>query len=407
MDNLDRTQLRIKLFEGIDKTALDNFMTNWFTNINVSSESFDGERLKKEISWAEIIWIRSRTKLAAKDILENADKLLAIGCFCIWTNQVDVDEAKKMWIPVFNSPFSNTRSVAELVIWEVIMLMRGIFKKSLDAHDWIWAKTAKNSFEIKWKTIWIVWYWHIWTQVSILAEAFWMSVVFYDVANKLPLWSAKKMNSLQELLNISDIVTLHVPSLPTTANLIWKKEFDAMKNWTYLLNLSRWNVVDINELKANLDSGKVLGAAIDVFPTEPKSNNDKFESVLQGDYNVILTPHVGWSTQEAQRNIWSEVSDYLLRYILNWDTVWSVNFPQIAIQEKNENSFKIQHIHKNIPWVLAEINKIFANDDINILFEYLKTEDELGYLIFDIDKLWEETLAKLRNVKWTIKTRAI
>lgn len=398
--------IKVKLLEWISQTALTNFKDNWFTDTEIINKTFWALELKNELKWVNIVWIRSRTKLSEEILKDNTD-LLAIWCFCIGTNQVDLLTAKKRWIPVFNSPFSNTRSVAELIIADIVMLMRWVFYRSVNAHNWVWLKNAKNSFEIKWKTLWIVWYGHIWTQVSILAEAMWMKVVYFDVINRLPIWNACKVNTLNELLSMSDVVTLHVPWLKSTVNLIWEKEFDAMKNGSYLINLSRWNVVDIKALKKNLDSGKILWAAIDVFPEEPKTNDDMFVSELQWNYNVILTPHVGWSTQEAQNNIWIEVSENLIKYIKCWDTIWSVNFPQMSVSEKDENSVRIQHIHENIPWILAQINKIFGDDNINILSESLKTDETIGYCIFDVEKISKDTLVKLKNIKWTIKTRII
>lgn len=406
MIKIDNENVEIKLFEAISQTALNNFKVNWFSNTEILSQWFENEELKNELKWVNVVWIRSRTKLT-DDVLKDNNDLLAIWCFCIWTNQVDLLSSKKRGIPVFNSPFSNTRSVAELIIADIIMLMRGIFYKSANAHNWVWLKTAQNSFEVKWKTIWIVWYGHIWTQVSILAEAFWMNVIYFDVVNRLPIWNAKKVNSLNELLALSDVITLHVPWLKSTVNLIWEKEFELMKNWSYIINLSRWNVIDINALKKNLDSGKILWAALDVFPEEPKTNKDKFTSILQWDYNVIMTPHIGWSTQEAQNNIWIEVSENLIKYINNWDTMWSVNFPQMCVSEKKENTIRIQHIHENIPWILAQISKIFADDNINIIYECLKTDETIWYWIFDVEKISKDTLDKLKNIKWTIRARVI
>lgn len=404
MIRIDRNNVKIKLLESISQTALEWFNDNSFPNTEIVNKSFWKDELVEQLDWVNIVWIRSRTKMIS-EVIKNAKDLLAIWCFCIGTNQVDLKEAKKNWIPVFNSPFSNTRSVAELIIADIVMLMRGVFMRSTAAHKWDWMKNANNSFEVKWKTLWIVWYGHIWTQVSILAEAMWMKVVYFDVVNRLPIWNATKIDTLDQLLSISDVTTLHVPWLDSTVNLIWEKELGMMKQWSYLINLSRWNVVDIPALKRNLDSGKILWAAIDVFPEEPKTNNDKFVSELQWDYNVILTPHVGWSTQEAQNKIWFEVSDSLSKYLKNWDTVWSVNFPQMSVPEKKEWTIRIQHIHKNVPWVLAQINAVFAADDINIVFENLITDETIGYCIFDVETISDDTLEKLENIEWTIKAR--
>jgi len=406
MNKINPDNLKIKLLEWISQSALNNFTDNWFNNTEIVNQTYWKDELIWQLKWVNVVWIRSRTKLTEDVLIDNSD-LFAIGCFCIGTNQVDLLAAKKRWIPVFNSPFSNTRSVAELIIADIVMLMRWVFNKSVNAHNWVWMKSANNSYEVKWKTLWIIWYGHIWMQVSVLAEAMWMKVVYFDVINKLPIWNAQKINSLHELLSISDVVTLHVPWLKSTANLISEKEFDSMKNGSYIINLSRWDVIDINALKKNLDSGKILWAAIDVFPEEPKTNKDRFTSVLQWNYNVIMTPHVGWSTIEAQTNIWLEVSLNLMKYINNWDTIWSVNFPQISVSEKCEDCVRIQHIHLNTPWILAQMNKIFADDNINILFEYLKTDETIGYCIFDVEKITKDTLDKLKNIKWTLKARVI
>lgn len=406
MIRIETNNIKTKLFESISQTALDGFINNFFPNTEILNKSFWEEELIEELKWLNVIWIRSRTKLTS-DIIKEAKDLLAIWCFCIWTNQVDLVEAKEHWIPVFNSPFSNTRSVAELIIADIIMLMRGVFMRSVSAHNWGWLKNANNSYEVKWKTLWIVWYGHIWIQVSILAEALWMKVIYFDVVSRLPIWNATKVDTLDELLKESDVITLHVPWLASTVNLIWEKEFDKMKKWSYLINLSRWNVIDIPSLKRNLNSWKILWAAIDVFPEEPKTNDDKFISELQWNYNVILTPHVWWSTQEAQNKIWTEVSDSLVRYIKNWDTTWSVNFPEIALSEKKESVIRIGHIHKNTPWVLAQINNIFADGDINIVYQALKTDDKIGYSVFDVETISDDTLAKLANIQWTIKARII
>jgi len=315
---------KIVLLEGLSKTATSNFEKLGFTNVENYSTTFEWEELIEKLKDAEIVWIRSRTNLTS-EVLRKLPNLKAIGCFCIGTNQVDLDYAKELGINVFNAPFSNTRSVAELVIWEIIMLSRWILQKAIDMHSWKWIKSAKNSFEIKWKTLWIVGYWNIWKQISVLAEAMWMNIVFYDPFPAVWMWNAVKQNTLEDLLKISDFVTLHVPFIPSTENLIWKKEFELMKTWSYLINLSRWEIVDNKALKQNLESWKILWASLDTFRDEPKSENEKFHSELQWMYNVILTPHIWWSTQEAQDNIGLEVSEKLFNYYTKWDNFTSVN----------------------------------------------------------------------------------
>jgi len=315
---------KIVLLEWISKTATDNFKKLGFTDITNYTTSFEGEELIEKIKDAEIIWIRSRTNLT-KEILEKLPNLKAIGCFCVGTNQVDLKAAREFWIDVFNAPFSNTRSVAELVIGEIIMLSRGIFEKSVNTHKWKWLKSAVNSFEVKWKTLWIIAYWNIWKQISVLAENIWMKVIFFDPFPALWIWNAIKKKSIEDLLKESDFVTLHAPELPSTKDMISFKEFDLMKNGSFLINTSRWSLVNIEALKQNLESWKILWAAIDVFPEEPQSDNEKFISSLQWMYNVILTPHIGWSTIEAQNNIGLEVSEKLFNNFSNWDKIWVVN----------------------------------------------------------------------------------
>jgi len=397
---------KIVLLEWLAQTATDNFEKLGFTNVVNYSTSFDDEELIEKIWDAEIIWIRSRTNIT-KEILDKLPNLKTIGCFCIGTNQVDLEYAKELWINVFNAPFSNTRSVAELVIWEIIMLSRWVFEKSTAAHKWDWLKSAVNSFEVKWKTLWIIAYGNIWKQISVMAEAIWMNVIFYDVFPVLPVWSAIKKDTVEDVLKEADFVTLHVPDLPSTRNMISEKEFDLMKNWSFLINASRWKVVDINALVDNLKSGKILWAAIDVFPEEPKSKTEKFVSPLQWFDNVILTPHVGWSTIEAQNNIWLEVSEKLFNYFSFWSTIGSVNLPEISLKKAENETVRIEHIHQNVPWILAQINNIFAQNNIQIVSQYLNTKKDTWVVVLDVLKINDEIIKNLENIENTIKVRLL
>ena len=315
---------KIVLLEGIAKTAILNFEKLGFTNIENYATSFKWRELIEKLKDAEIVWIRSNTFLT-KEILEKLPNLKTIGCFCVGTNQVDLKYTKEKWIKVFNAPFSNTRSVAEIIIGDIIMLARWVFAKSVAMHSWNWDKSAVNSFEVKWKTLWIIGYWNIWKQISVLAEALWMKVIYFDPFPVCSIGSAIKKKTQEEVIKESDFLTLHVPDIPSTRNMISFKEFDMMKKGSYLINFSRWKVVDIDALKANLESGKIMWAALDVFPEEPKSKDEKFVSPLQWIYNVILTPHIGWSTQEAQDEIWLDVSEKLFNYYSNWIEMWAVN----------------------------------------------------------------------------------
>ncbi|MDQ7010094.1 MAG: phosphoglycerate dehydrogenase [Candidatus Gracilibacteria bacterium] len=397
---------KILLLEGLAKTATDNFEKLGFTDVTNYTTSFDDEELIEKIKDAEIVGIRSRTNLT-REILEKLPNLKTIGCFCIGTNQVDLEAAKELGINVFNAPFSNTRSVAELVIGEIIMLSRGIFEKSTSAHSGGWLKSAINSYEIKGKTLGIIGYGNIGKQVSVLAESMGMNVIFFDPLPTLGIGNATKKESLEDLLKESDFVTLHVPDLVSTRNMISTKEFDLMKNGSFLINASRGKVVDIEELKNNLESGKILGAALDVFPEEPKSKTEKFSSPLQGLYNVILTPHIGGSTIEAQNNIGLEVSEKLFNYVSHGSTIGSVNLPQISLKKHEEKSVRIEHIHKNISGILAEINKIFGENNIQIISQFLETNKGIGYVVLDICEANDEILKQLQNIKGTIKARLI
>ena len=329
------------------------------------------------------VGIRSKTKLTEK-VLKESSHLSVVGCFCIGVNQVDLKTAHRLGIPVFNAPHANTRSVAELVISEIIALGRGLFDKSSNAHLGKWTKSAVNSFEVRGKTLGIIGYGHIGNQVSILAESLGMNVLFYDVVKKLPLGNARQVPTLKELLSSSDFTTLHVPAAPDTREMMGEREFSYMKEGSYLLNLSRGSVVDIMALKAALESGRLNGAAVDVFPVEPASNNDTFTSPLQGQQNVILTPHIGGSTQEAQVNIGLEVSAAFMKYLDFGSSLGAVNFPNADLPAR-VNTARITNIHRNRPGVLSRVNTIISDLGINIASQALSTQDELGYLIMDVD----------------------
>ena len=342
-----------------------------------------------------------------RDILEKAEKLIAIGCFCIGTNQVDLEAARELGIPVFNAPYSNTRSVAELVLAEIIMLMRGIPEKNAVVHRGGWNKSAKDSYEVRGKTLGIVGYGSIGTQLSVLAESLGMKVIYHDVVTKLPLGNATQVGSLEELLGRADVVTLHVPDLPSTRNMITATELAAMKPGAHLINAARGKCVDIDALAAALQSGHILGAAIDVFPKEPKSADDEFESPLRAFDNVILTPHIGGSTQEAQANIGLEVAEKFVRYSDMGDTATSVNFPNVSMPQK-EGTHRLLHIHQNVPGVLSQINKSFADANINIFAQSLMTEEDVGYLVMDVGSGDSaQAVEALKNIPETIRVRVL
>ncbi len=404
--SLDKEKIKILLLEGIHKSASAFLKANGYNNIESISHALEGSALKSKIRDANIIGIRSRTMLT-REILDCAEKLFAIGCFSIGTNQVDCHAAKLMGIPVFNAPFSNTRSVAELVIAECIMLMRDIPSKNAAAHRGIWLKSASNSFEVRGKNLGIVGYGHIGSQVSILAEAMGMNVFYYDIVKKLSLGKAKACSSLDELLSLSHIVTLHVPETPLTKNMIGERELSLMCKGACLINASRGSVVNVQALAEALRSKHLLGAALDVFPEEPASNNDPFVSDLQQFENVILSPHVGGSTIEAQENIGIEVAEKLVNYSDIGSTIGATNFVQITLQP-NRDVQRFLHIHKNVPGILKEVNYVFTSKGINIAAEYLQTDPEIGYVIIDTDsKLDIGILKELKSIDGTIRVRML
>lgn len=405
-NSLDKSKIRILLLEGVHTSAVDTLNAAGYTNIEYLTHSLAENELIEKARDAHFIGIRSRTQLT-EAVFDSAKKLVAVGCFCIGTNQVDLKAATRRGIAVFNAPYSNTRSVAELVLAEAILLLRGIPEKNAAAHRGGWMKSAKDSYEIRGKNLGIVGYGSIGTQLGVLAESLGMHVFFYDVVSKLPLGNSSQVGSLKELLAISDIVTLHVPDLPSTRNMITAEQLEQMKHGSILLNASRGTVVDIDALVDALRGGKLLGAAIDVFPVEPKSNDDEFVSPLREFDNVILTPHVGGSTAEAQANIGLEVAEKLSTYSDNGTSVSSVNFPEVALPS-HPDQHRLLHIHENIPGVLSEINQVFSENGINICGQYLQTNEDIGYVVIDVDKAYGElALKKLKSVKGTIRCRVL
>jgi len=391
--------------ENVHPVALRAFEEQGF-NVEFVKGALDEDELCERIKDVSIIGIRSKTNIT-KRVLENANRLMAIGAFCIGTNQIDLEEAAKKGIAVFNAPYSNTRSVVELAVGEMILLIRNIVTKSNQMHAGIWDKSANGSFEIRGKKLGMVGYGSIGTQLSVVAEALGMEVYFYDEVEKLSLGNARKVNSLDELLGIADVISMHVDGRKENKNLIGKREFDLMKKGVIFMNLSRGHVVDIAALADAIRSGKVAGAGVDVFPKEPKTNDEIFENELLGLPNVILTPHIGGSTEEAQENIGHFVPAKLLEFMNNGSSYGSVNFPEVQLP-KLKDSHRLLHIHANVPGVLAKLNAIFAKNNINITGQYLKTNESIGYVIVDIAKGYtEEFIQEVKEVEGTIRFRML
>ncbi|RUO36117.1 phosphoglycerate dehydrogenase [Aliidiomarina shirensis] len=404
--SLAKKKIKILLLEGVHESAITCLQQHSYHEIDCKPTAMNENELADIIGEYHFVGIRSRTQLTRK-VLAKAEKLNAIGCFCIGTNQVDTQAARELGIPVFNAPFSNTRSVAELVLAEMIMLLRKVPEKSAACHQGGWLKSATGSHEARGKTLGIIGYGHIGTQLGILAEQLGMRVVFHDIETKLSLGNALPMPSLAALLQTSDVVSLHVPETELTQNLIAASELELMKPGASLINASRGQVVDLDALAGALKSGHLAGAAIDVFPVEPKGNNDTFVSPLRGLPNVILTPHIGGSTQEAQENIGTEVAHKLIKYSDNGSTLSAVNFPEVSLPV-HENSSRLLHIHRNQPGVLTRINQIFAELGVNISGQYLRTDSELGYVVMDVDSEQADTaLEQLKEVAGTIRCRVL
>jgi D-3-phosphoglycerate dehydrogenase len=401
-----KEKINILFLENISDAAVKHFKDSGYASVRKLTGALPEEQLINEIKDVHLLGIRSKTQITPK-VLAAAKKLQAIGCFCIGVNQVDLKAAKNSGVVVFNAPYSNTRSVAELVIGLAILLIRRIPDKSKAAHEGIWLKEAKGSYELRGKTLGIIGYGNIGTQVSILAEALGMKVIFYDTVTKLPLGNAEAKKTLKEVVGQADIVTLHVPETPQTKNMINKTVLKQFKKGSILLNYARGEVVDLDALAKALQEGQLSGAAIDVYPWEPEKNGDKFTTPLQGLPNVILTPHIGGSTEEAQENIGEDVSNKLFQYLETGQTIGSHTVPPLSLTPL-EGTHRILHIHKNVPGVLSEINSTLSKHNINILGQYLKTNDEIGYVVLDIDKrLSNQALQLLREVKQTIKTRLL
>ncbi len=404
--SLEKNKIKIVLLEGVHQNALDVLHASGYTNIDYHKKALEGDQLKEAIADAHFVGIRSRTQLTA-EVLQSAKKLVAVGCFCIGTNQVDLQAAKKLGIPVFNAPFSNTRSVAELVLAELILLMRRVPAANAEVHRGEWVKSAVGSHEVRGKKLGIVGYGHIGTQLSVLAEALGMEIYFYDIESKLPLGNARAVGSLSDLLNIADVVSLHVPENDSTKDLMSAERIAQMKVGSHLINASRGTVVDIDALALALEEKRLAGAAIDVFPVEPKSNNEEFVSPLRKFDNVILTPHIGGSTSEAQENIGIEVASKLVKYSDNGSTLSAVNFPEVSLPE-NKSARRFLHIHENRPGVLTAINQVFQQDGGNIVGQYLQTDPQNGYVVIDVETAEVDmALEQLKAIPGTIKARVL
>lgn len=401
-----KEKINILFLENISDAAVKHFKESGYASVRKLGGALSEEQLIKEIKDVHLLGIRSKTQITPK-VLAAAKKLQAIGCFCIGVNQVDLKAAKGAGVVVFNAPYSNTRSVAELIIGLSVMLIRRIPDKSKAAHEGIWLKESKGSYELRGKTLGIIGYGNIGSQVSVLAEAMGMKVIYYDTVTKLPLGNAAQKKTLKEVVGLADIVTLHVPDTAQTKNLINKNVLKQFKKGSILLNYARGEVVDLEALAKGLQEGQFSGAAVDVYPWEPEKNGDKFTTPLQGLPNVILTPHIGGSTEEAQENIGEDVSNKLFQYLETGMTIGSHTVPPLTLPHQ-EGTHRILHIHKNVPGVLSEINSTLSSHNINILGQYLKTNDEIGYVVLDIDKrLSNQALQLLKEVRQTIKTRLL
>jgi D-3-phosphoglycerate dehydrogenase len=399
---------KVLLLEGVNDSAVELFANSKYLSVERLPKALDGAALREAIKGVDLLGIRSRTQLTP-DIFAEADRLTVVGCFSVGTNQVDLDAARRRGIPVFNAPFSNTRSVAELVIGEIVMLLRRIFPRSVAAHDGAWDKSATDSHEVRGRTLGIVGYGNIGSQLSMLAEAMGMKVIFFDHTDKLRHGNTEPVETLGELLAESDIVSLHVPETPATAGMIGEAELRLMKPGSYLINNSRGTVVDLDALAKALRDGHLAGAALDVFPVEPSSNADRFKTPLQGLNNVILTPHIGGSTEQAQDRIGREVARKMLDYFSSGSTMGAVNFPQVQLQARTTGA-RFSHVHRNVPGMLRRLNEIFVQRDINIIAQYLETDREVGYVVLDADLTAHDShglLDDIRALEGTIRARMV
>ena len=404
--SLDKSKIRFLLLEGVHQSAVKTLNDAGYTNIEYLKTSMSEDELVEKVKDVHFIGLRSRTQLTAR-VFEAAGKLQAVGCFCIGTNQVDLTAALIKGVPVFNAPYSNTRSVAELVIGQAILLLRGIPEKNALAHRGIWQKLATGSFETRGKKLGLIGYGNIGSQLSVLAESMGMKVYLYDIVTKLPLGNATQVNSLKELMQTCDVISLHVPETAQTENMIGAEQLGWMKKGSILINASRGTVVDIDALASALEAGHLSGAAVDVFPVEPHSNDEEFISPLRKFDNCILTPHIGGSTMEAQENIGFEVAEKLIRYSDNGSTQTSVNFPEVALPS-HPGMHRLLHVHQNVPGVMSQINQIFSASGINIRSQYLQTNDKIGYVVMDIaEKDSDIALDKLHEVTGTIRCRVL
>ena len=405
---LARSDLKVLLLEGVNDSAVELFTESGYTNIERLSKALDPDELREAIKHVDLIGIRSRTQLT-HDIFAASNRLIAVGCFSVGTNQVELNAARLRGIPVFNAPFSNTRSVAELVIGEIVMLLRRILPRSTAAHEGGWDKSATNSREVRGRTLGIVGYGNIGTQLSTLAEAMGMKVIYYDHTDKLRHGNTEPTASLHELLERSDIVSLHVPETPATHGMIGEAELRVMPKGSYLINNSRGTVVDLDALAAALRDGHLAGAALDVFPVEPTSNSDRFFSPLQGLGNVILTPHIGGSTEEAQDRIGKEVARKMIDYFESGATMGAVNFPQVQLNVR-PIGIRLSHVHRNVPGMLRRLNEVFLSHDINIIAQYLETSGDVGYVVLDAEMpggIGRDILEEIRGLDGTIAARLV
>jgi D-3-phosphoglycerate dehydrogenase len=399
---------KLLLLEGVNDSAVELLRSSGFSAIERLPKALEGDALRKAVKGISLLGIRSRTALT-QDVFAAADQLTAVGCFSVGTNQVDLNAARKRGIPVFNAPFSNTRSVAELVIGEIVMLLRQIFPRSVGAHDGGWDKSAAGSREVRGRTLGIIGYGNIGSQLSTLAEAMGMRVIYFDRTDKLRHGNTEPVDQLETLLTQSDVVSLHVPETAETHNMITERELRLMKPGSCLINNSRGTVVDLDALASALRDGHLAGAAIDVFPIEPSSNSERFKSPVQGLPNVILTPHIGGSTEEAQERIGKEVARKLLDYCINGSTMGAVNFPQVQLHAR-AHGVRFSHVHHNVPGMLRRLNEVFLQRDINIAAQYLETDSDVGYVVLDVDLVGHnsgELLEEIRGLDGTISARLI
>jgi len=406
--SLSKDKIRILLLEGINDSAVELITGSGYSSTTRLMKALDGAELDEAIRNTHIIGIRSRTQLT-EEVFAKAEKLIAVGCFSVGTNQVDLDAAHRRGIPVFNAPFSNTRSVAELVIGEIVMLFRRIFPRSVSAHDGGWDKSANGSIEVRGKTLGIIGYGNIGSQLSTLAEAMGMRVIYFDVMDKLRHGNTEPVESLNELLRVADVVSLHVPENASTFNMMGAEQFVQMKKGAYFINNARGTVVDLDALAAALKSGHLAGAAVDVFPVEPASNSEKFVTPIQGLPNVIITPHIGGSTEEAQERIGAEVARKLVEYSDSGSTVGAVNFPQVQLPSRAQGT-RFIHVHKNVPGVMNRLNQVFSRHGVNIAAQYLQTEGDLGYVVMEADGMGgdaEAVLEEMKAVEGTIRARLL